>query len=206
MGELTGHPVGFPGGTSVVFTTPFPIQPGMRARDTLGNEYIFCDFTGTVSPKQPVAITITAAGGATAEPLSTTGRGAMGVCCATGTSDQAGWVQIYGNCMMQIVDGNSGGSQPSPSDAANGPTTLQTSARTVFTLASSLTSPHALAWVTGNTSTTSGIFVEGLFVARDASPGDVSVVTATTVGDRHTGAQIRVELNYPTLVQRNYGE
>ena len=207
MAQLSAQgPLGIPGGTSVVFTTPWPLQPGSRAKDQFGGEFILCDSVDTVSPKQPVQINMTAAGGAQCALLGLTGRGPIGIAQATATSDNLVWVQIYGNCLMMIIDAGSGGTQPSPSDAANGPTTLATSVPTVFTLSTSLTSPHSLSWVSGNTSVSSGIWVDGLTVAIDASPGDVSIVTATTVADRHTGAQIRVFLNYPTLRQRNYGE
>ena len=47
--QLTGEPGAFPSqGTSNVFTTPFPLAAGTRARDRDGNEYLFCDFTATV--------------------------------------------------------------------------------------------------------------------------------------------------------------
>ena len=207
MAQLSAQgPVGIPGGTSVVVTTPWPLQPGSRAKDIFGGEFILCDSVDTVSPRQPVQINMTAAGGAQCAILGTAGRGPIGVAQATATSDQLVWVQIYGNCLMMIVDAASGGTQPSPSDAANGPTTLSTSVPTVFVLGTSLTSPHSLSWVSGNTSISSGIYVDGMTVATDASAGDVSTVTATTIADRHTGAQIRVFLNYPTLRHRNYGE
>ncbi len=206
MAELAGQgPAGLPGGTTVVFdVSPPPIQLGSRAKDNAGNEYIFCAFGDDVNAKQ--AVTISSA--FVAEILKVTGRGPVGIVCANrGTSDQTGWVQIYGKAMMMIIDAGSGGTQPSPSDAANGPTTLATSVPTVFALSTSLTSPHAFTWVSGNASTASGIYAEGLSVAQDADPAAVSSVTATTdASARHTGAQISVWLNYPTLVHRNYGE
>jgi hypothetical protein len=199
MAEFIGQgPVGIPGGTSVVFTTPYPLRPGSRATDTTGAEYVFCDFTDTVNAKQPVVI----ASDFTAGLLAVTGRGAVGVACQRATSDNAGWVQVYGRCEgMQII-----ASGVSPSDAANGPTTLSTSVPTVFCLPTSITSPMALAWVSGNASTASGVFVEGMTVATDASDS-VSLVTATTdTAGAHTGHQVSVFLNYPELRHRNYGE
>jgi hypothetical protein len=205
MADFIGHGLeGLPGGTSCVYTTPFPVGVGTRARDTSGYEYVFCDFTGAVNLYQPVVIS----SDFTAAAVGITGRGAVGIVCAqVGTSNNGGWVQIYGRSMMQLAGGDGGGTMPSPSDAANGPTTLATSIPTVFKLGTSLTSPPALAWVSGNTSTGSGIYVEGMVVATDASPGDVSAVTYTTDPScAHTGSQIAVFLNYPVLVHRNYGE
>jgi hypothetical protein len=205
MAELTGPPIGFPGGTSVIYTTPFPLQLGTRARDSSGNEYILCSFTDEMNAGQPCQIS--SAFGATI--LAVTGRGPLGVVVAgQATSAAAGWVQIYGKVMMMIIDGLSqGGTQPSPSDAANGPTTLATSVPTVFALSTSITSPHSLTWVSGNASTASGIYVEGMSVAQDAAPAAVSNFTFTTnASARHTGAAISVFLSYPVLRHRNYGE
>lgn len=203
MAELTAKVPSFPGGTSVVFTTPWPLRPGTTGQDVDGNEYVFCTFNTVVNAKQPVRIN----SDFSAEVLEVTGRGPIGVACARGSSDQAGWVQIKGKCMMMIIDAGSGGTQPSPSDAANGPTTLSTSVPTRFVLSTSITSPHSLAWVSGNASTASGIYVTGLTVAQDAAPGSVSLTTATTdASGAHTGAEISVMLNYPQLEHRNYGE
>jgi hypothetical protein len=200
MAELHGQgPIGIPGGTSVVFTTPFPLTPGSRAKDAAGNEYVFCDFTDTVNVGQPVAI----ASDFTAGLLAVTGRGPLGVAAVRGTSDNAGWVQIYGRCLMQIIE-----SGVSPSDAANGPTTLATSVPTIFVLPTSITSPMALAWVSGNASTASRIEIEGISVASNASPGSVSGTTFVTAStsNAHTGAEIGVFLIYPKIRHRNYGE
>ena len=210
MAELTGQgPIASPGATSVVFTTPFPLQLGSRAKDSAGNEYVFCSFSDNVDVGAPVVIT---SAFAAARP-GTTGRGSVGVSAAYGTSANAGWVQIYGRAMMQINCADNGGTAPSPSDAANGPTTLSTSVPTRFKLSTSLVSPNALYWSSGNVSTGSGIYVEGMFVATDTSLGvspGVSEVCNTTSGVipivRHTGAQVAVFLNYPTLTHRNYGE
>jgi hypothetical protein len=195
MADLTGFAGGFPGGTSVVHTTPFPIKPGTRARGVDGSEYVYCDFTGTVYSRLPVAISSTY----TAAVLSVNdARGPIGVVCAGGTSDNGGWVQIYGRCLMQV-----GINGASPSDAANGPTTLGTSAQTIFVVPTSLTSPMTLGYTSGNVSTGSPTMVVGLIVATDASPGDSSAVTSAT---SHIGAEIGVFLNYPSVIHQNYGE
>lgn len=182
--------IGAPHPTSEVATTPFPLTVGSRMSDASGNEYLYCDFTGTVYSEQPVEI----AADYTAQALGASGRGLVGIACAAATSDNAGWVQIYGRAFVQL-----GMSGVSPSDAANGPTTLSNSLATVFVLGTSLTSPNGVGWVSGaaaaNTSTLQYV-IEDMFVAQDASPGDVS---ATTSGTSHTGNRIAVFLNYPRL-------
>ncbi len=206
MAELTGPgPVGLPGATSITFeTSPFPLQLGSRAKDSDGNEYIFCTFGDDVNAK--MCVQISSAFDATI--VGVAGRGAIGIVCANNaSSNAAGWVQIYGKAMMMIVGAGSGGTQPSPSDAANGPTTLSTSAATRFILGTSLTSPNALTALNGTVCTTSGIFAEGISVAQDAAPAAVTAVCNTTAASaRHTGEQISVWLNYPRLEHRNYGE
>lgn len=206
MAELIGQgPVGLPGATTWTHSTsPFPLTVGSRAKDSAGNEYVLCSFTDEMNAKQPCQISSAFA----ATILAVTGRGPIGVVCANQvTSGSIGWVQIYGKAMMMIIDAGSGGTQPSPSDAANGPTTLSTSVPTRFALSTSLTSPHSLTWVSGNTSTSSGIYAIGITVAQDAAPASVSSVCDTTnASARHTGAQISVFLNYPHLEHRNYGE
>lgn len=198
MANLTGTAQSFPHGTSDVGTTPFPIALGSVGRDLSGNVYIYCDFTGTVYGGTPVQI----GSDFTAAKVGTTGRGAFGVACTAATSDNSGWVQIYGRCMVQLLGATAG---VSPSDAANGPTTLSTTAQTKFWLPTTATStgPEGIRWTSGNASTASGFYIEGMTVATDASPGDVSVVTAAT---SHTGEQIAVFLNYPRIVHVNYGE
>lgn len=188
MALLTGHISGYPGSTSVVHTTPFPVKPGTRARDVDGNEYVYCDFTGTIYGRTPVVIS----SDYTAAPITiaTGNTNVLGVACTYGTSDNAGWVQIYGRCLMQV-----GINAASPSDAAAGPTTLRTSAATIFIVPTSITSPAVLGYVSV---LTSGVepYVIGMYVATDASVGDVSAVTSAT---SHIGSEIAVFLNYPAI-------
>lgn len=200
MAQLSAQgPVGLPGGTSVVFTTPSPLRPGSRGWDQEGGEYVFCNFTSTVNAGQPVAIGSDFSAGI----LAVTGRGPIGVACARGTSDQFGWVQVYGRCVMQII-----ASSVSPSDDANGPTTLGTTVPTIFVLPTSITSPMALAWVSGNTSLSSRAEIEGMTVATDASVSNSVTATTATTSDSgaHTGHEVAVFLNYPQIRHRNYGE
>jgi hypothetical protein len=107
-------------------------------------------------------------------------------------------VQIYGRVLMQV-----GINAASPSDAAAGPTTLSTSAQTIFVVPTSVTSPAVLGYTSGNVSTASGKVVIGIVVASDASPGDVSATTSAT---SHIGSEIAVFLNYPHIVHLNFGE
>jgi hypothetical protein len=182
--------------TSIVqSTSPPAFAVGQRARDAAGNEYVFVDFVGSVFGAQPVEIF----DDNTAQALGTTGRARVGVACGAATSNDFGWVQIYGRCQVQL-----GMSGVSPSDAANGPTTLQTvAAMTVFCLATSLTTPNGVGWVSGEAGITSNsdYIIENMWVATDASPGDVSAVTSAT---SHTGNQIAVFLNYPRIRQLDY--
>lgn len=192
MAELSAQgPIIAGAATSVaVATSVSPFAKGNRMRDSIGNEYVWVDFTSTVSAEQPVAILSDFTAGA----LSTTGRGPIGIACGAGTSDQSGWVQIYGRALVQL-----GMSGVSPSDAANGPTTLETVAGVnFFVLGTSLTSPNGIGWVSGAAGLVSGYdyIIDGLFVAQDASPGDVSSVTSAT---SHTGNHIAVWLNYPQI-------
>jgi hypothetical protein len=177
---------------------PDYLFPGKRMRDGAGNEYVLCDLTGTVYSQTPVQIN----SDYTAAKVGITGRGAFGVAAEPGTSDQWAWIQIYGRALIQLLGATA---EVSPSDAANGPTTLSTTAQTKFWLPTTATSsgPEGIRWTSGNTSTTSGFYVEGLTVATDASPGDVSGTTAAT---SHTGSRIGVFLNYPRIVHLNVGE
>lgn len=191
---MTGFGSAQAGTLADVFTTPYPHELGSRRRDAAGNEYVFVDFTSTVYSRQPVEI----ASDFTAAPVGTTGRGNIGIVADlsnSATSDNAGWVQIYGRCFVQL-----GMSGVSPSDAANGPTTLSTSAQTKFMLATSQTSPVGIGWTSDPS--TNGYWIAGMVVASDASPGDVSAVTSAT---SHTGAQIAVFLNYPRIQYTDLG-
>lgn len=104
MAQLVGPGANLSAGaTSVIFSTPFPHKPGDKARDANGNEYLFVDFTATVYYGCLVQID----SNHTAAPLlGTTLRPyRVGVVCSGTpssdagnhpTSDNGGWVQIYG--------------------------------------------------------------------------------------------------------------
>lgn len=180
-----------PQATSVEVSTSVGIPLGTRAVDSNGNLYVFVNFTGSVFGELPVQIT---PGSWAAGPLATTGRGPVGIACGTMTSDQLGWVQIYGRALVQL-----GLSGVSPSDAANGPTTLSTSLATIFVLGSSLTSPNGVGWVSGAAAAATSSLtyvIDGMYVADDTSIGDVSGVTSAT---SHVGNHVAVFLNFPII-------
>lgn len=199
MANLTGAAGAAPHGTSdVQSVSPPPIQLGTRMRDSSGNEYVYVDFTGTVYNGTPVQINADF----TAAKVGITGRGSFGVACCQASSNDTGWVQIYGKCNVQLLGATA---EVSPSDAANGPTTLSTTAQTKFWLPTTATStgPEGIRWTTGNVSTTSGFYIQGMVVAHDYAPANVSAVTADT---SHTGSQCLVWLQYPMIVHVNVGE
>jgi hypothetical protein len=199
MANLIGQgPVGAPHPTSEVATTPYPLAVGAVARDSAGNVYVYCDFTGSVFGGTPVQISSSF----TAEKIGITGRGAFGVACGAATSDNAGWVQVYGEATVQLLGATAG---VSPSDAANGPTTLSTTAQTKFWLPTTATStgPEGVRWTSGSTSTTSGFYIDGMTVSTNA---DLTAVSAVTAATSHTGEQVKVFLNFPKIVHVNYGE
>ena len=200
MANLTGKPAAAPHATSVVATTPTPIQVGTRMPDAAGNEYVYCRYGAGIYAEEPVSI----GSDYTASKIGITGRGPLGVACSGGTSVNYGWVQVYGRAFVQIIGASAG---VSPSDDAHGPTTLGTSVVHRFALPTTATTisggPEALRTVSAQTSTTNGYFIRGMIVATDASvSNEVSVVTADT---SHTGSHVAVFLNYPEIVFTNYG-
>lgn len=188
MAELTGGIGSFDGGVSTVQTTPFSYRPGTRAVDLDGNIYVFVDYVGTVYGGLPVQIY----NDFTAAQIGITGRGPLGVACGYATSDNGGWVQIYGSATMQI-----GVAGTSPSDAANGPTTVQTSGMTFFVLPTSATTLNVLGLVSDTSSLDTKYQVRGITVAQDVTmAGHTSAVCD---GTSHTGSQIKVFLNFPSI-------
>lgn len=101
MGGLTGPVQAFGGATSEFHTTPFPHTPGARANDNEGNQYMYVDFTSPVYYGCLVQINSLNQ----AAPLLGTANEPYRVGVVMGgtassanhpTSDNAGWVQIYG--------------------------------------------------------------------------------------------------------------
>lgn len=207
MGTFQGPAQSFPGGTSDGYTTPFPIALGTRARDNAGNEYVLCQTAAitTVAPEMCVSI----AADWSIAPVTTGGTN-KGMCGVVADLTKSGntsapvsaipintsvWVQIYGRAFVQV-----GTNASSPSDAANGPTTLSTSAYTQFYLPTSATTPVGVLTVVSDhlITTLSRWTVKGMYVAQDATVGDVSAVTA--VSATHIGSRAAVWLNYPEII------
>ena len=161
--------------------------------------------TTTVCPEQAVVI----ASDWSVTPITTGGlRGHVGIVAdyakggltsanvSTYQVNQAFWVQVYGRSFVQVM----GSTSTSPSDAANGPTTVQTSAFIKFKAPTSATTPiGSLILVSDTSAFVSGTDYKiiGLWVAQDSSAADVSVVT--TVSATHTGNRAAVWLNYPSI-------
>jgi|TARA_R110000824_G_scaffold360437_2_gene548177 hypothetical protein len=171
MATLTGSPVAAPHQTSDVGTTPFPINLGARMHDSDGNEYQYVDFTATVY--RGVTVSISTDGNFTAAPLAEQHQGAVGVTMGTATSDNSGWVQIYGrHSGAQLASGSS-----------------DVTSAMVAIVASSVSSPNAGFNAVART-TIDYYTIEGMYVVAVAS-------TATTSGTSHTGAEVPVFLVYP---------
>ena len=104
MSQLVGPgAIAAAGATSVIFSTPFPHRLGDKARDTEGNEFVFVDFTGPVYYGCLVQINALYQASALLGTASRAYR--VGVVCSGTptsdagnhpTSDNAGWVQVYG--------------------------------------------------------------------------------------------------------------
>lgn len=173
MALLTGTLSAFPSsGTSDVYTSPFPLKPGMRARDMSGNEYVFCDFDGTVYYGILVQITDTFL----ASPLLGTASEAYPVgvvMCSKGTSDNAGWVQIYG--LHTAVQ----------TSAVSDTATTGLSGSALLSAQTSITTPSGtLCFVTDVS--TAGTHIFGMWLSRTTQPDRVTdssgPCTNTSVG------------------------
>lgn len=194
MALLVGQgPIAFPGGYTsnpLSQTSPQPggnLTLGSKGTDVNGNVYILCDAVNTMYAGLPVVIN----DDYTCQVLTTSQyKGRIGVNQAGATSDNYVWVQVYGRAIMQV-----GGSNVSPSELL---TTAATTVAIKFVAPTSLSSPASLSTVTDASSMNTALVV-GMWIASDASLGDVSAVTSAT---SHTGSQIAVFLNYPYLEVR----
>ena len=172
MATLNGGPVAAPHQTSEVGTTPFPINLGAEMHDSSGNKYKYVDFTATVY--RGVTVGISNDGNFTAAPLTEGFQGAVGVTMGTATSDNAGWVQIYGfHAGAQLASGSS-----------------DVTSAMVAVVASSVSTPAAGMDCLAATT----VDVHRIF---DMWPTAVAS-TATTSATSHTGASVSVWLNYPS--------
>ena len=191
MAELVGPgAIGFGGPTSQVWTTPFPHKPGDKGRDPEGNEYVFCDFTGTVFGGVLVAINeayqATPLLGTANEPAR------VGVAQTAATSDNGGWVQIYG--LHKAVQTGMA-SDAGASDSAGYIMAPQTS----------VGSPSGTLTLVAHGTTVSQNQIYGMWLA---SPGATSIFdgatstvsgpsTETTSATSFIGTSYAVFLNYP---------
>lgn len=199
MSDFIGQgPIGLPGGTSKVYTTPWPLKPGTRARDTDGNEYIFVDFTATLMPG--LLVVINELNQATS--LLVGSRGRVGVVMAGATSDNAGWVQIYGLNTTVQTSFASDAVGPFGSGVTSGQPVAQTS----------VTTPSGtIAWTSeasGLGNRIWGLHFTTLTPAQLGITGatDSSFPTTYTTGATddanfltHTGQTVAVFLNFPMV-------
>lgn len=197
MAELTGPMQTFPGGTSAVWsTTPLPIRVGQKAQDLDGNEYLFVSFSGPVSSGEWVAIEDdnTAAG------LNDDHLGRVGIVMGTGpTSNDAGWVQIYGlNIIAQV---SSVSDQVSIALGLRATSVLTTPLGTIgfITQVSQESNMIHNAWITDLTPAAVGITG-----ATDASwPSSYTTLSSSPAGYQHSGSTVGVFLNYPYMDGQN---
>lgn len=226
MATLQGPAQTFGGGVSDAHTTPFPHAVGTRARDSEGNEYVYVDYTGNAAPEMVVVISPSF----TASGLTTGSYGAIGVVpdfpklgqssltptipgSYQWTSDNAGWVQVYGRATIGF--GNVA-SDADPSDGAAGITTLRTSAEIKFLVPTSVATPGigVPLITTGIANGSSGVVViTGMWLATDFDVSGAQVsgllgnsggsyTTASEFPSWHAAARCAVWLNYPyTLAQ-----
>ncbi len=206
MSRLVGPgPIGTAGPTSSIYTTPFPHKPGDVARDKYGNEFLFVDFTGSVSGGILVGITDTNL----ASPLLGTALLAqrVGVAMTGATSDNAGWVQIYGlHPAVQTFTASDGiVSDSTVGYALEAQTSIGTPSGVLSLIAGT---------VTDNVNVIFGMWLSPLGTVSDinadvadtagfppqvsGSSGPTTGVTATTNGtSMHSGQSYAVFLNYP---------
>jgi hypothetical protein len=109
MPSLRPSAIGFAGNASDLYTTPYPHGLGDKARDSAGNEYVFVDFNVTGASVGSVVV-IDGAHFATPLSQSASQAGRVGVVVAASpTTNQAGWVQVYGFALVQGSTGYSSG-------------------------------------------------------------------------------------------------
>ncbi len=206
MANLTGFSDAFPGGTSQTYAAPFPIKPGTRARGVGapddGNEYVFCEFGGPVSP----GIWVVFDDLYVATPLLSTSVGRVGVVCGgpgprgtEATSDLGGWVQIYGVCNFAQYQGASGDDTKGLTGLV-GQIAVTSPSGSISLLTSTSTDSNRVYGAWGASGTPAALGVVG---ASDSS-FPVTYTTLVTdnagLGTGHTGLTIAVMLNFPYAV------
>jgi hypothetical protein len=184
MAGLTGFAGAFPGGTTDVYTTPYPVRPGTRAFDLSGNEYIFCDFGTAVNPEQVVMISHD--GNFTTALFAVGLSGPIGVVCGlSSTSDKGGWVQIGGYAYAMMTGGSS----------------LATSSGRALVPTSVSTPATALLGCSTGTSVDTDV-IHGMYLTCLSSTGTTSAETtvAGSSGPYHTGMRTKVWMDHPYIL------
>lgn len=218
---FVANPLAFGGSVSDAYTTPFPYRLGQLVSDADGNQYRFCTAGEPIAPEQ--VLVIDPSWNAT-KLTSTSTRGLVGVApdyaklgqsantptvhaSYQWTSDNGLWVQVWGRAYIGI-----GAADTSPSDAANGPTTAETSARIIFrkptAVVTPLGTPVMASGGTGVFGTSGAVIIENMWVATDVTLGDVSgavgssgvaVTEPTNMASFHAIGRIAVQFYNPYL-------
>lgn len=208
--ELRSHPQSAAGPTSQTWTTPFPHATGDKMRDGVGNEYVFCDFTASVSGGVLVAITDRF----TATPLLGTNLlpSRVGVAMTGATSDNGGWVQVYGVHLAVQSNAASDGLVSDgtvayyliPQTSVSTPSgTLSLVAREAPTSIEGTSSYNRIfnMWLADPATASDFTAAYGDTSLSSATSGPTTLVTATTNGtSMHTGTSYPVILNYPYVL------
>lgn len=172
MAELSGQgPVALSQASSVA-TTDALVTLGLRARDASGNEYMYVSFGEVLSAGQWVVIA-----NGVATRLATASRGPVGVVCTSVTSNDNGWVQIYGVYDTAQIAG-------AASSEATSIYVLGSPAGATTEAAAEATSLSSLA--------TNRIF--------GAWPRAAASTATTASSSAHSGVTIQVQLNYPYVL------
>ena len=216
MATFQGTAQSFPGGVSDTFTTPFPIALGTKARDSFGNEFVFCQ-TGASTTVAPEMVVTIGANWSVAPITNVGGAGMLGVVADYqkhgNTSARVSaypintsvWVQIYGRTFVMYATptgvASSGGAL----------TTVRTSLQYIFKMATTDATtpagqPIAVSGYGVETSLNDWI-IEGMYVATDATPDasgasilqldGTTALGVTLVSATHSGSTVAVWLNYP---------
>lgn len=173
MAELSGQgPIALPQATSVA-TTDAVVTLGLRARDASGNEYMYVSFSETLTAGQWVCVA-----NGVASRLATASRGPVGIVCTSVTSQDNGWIMVYGVYDTAQINATTGTSEATSIYVLGAPAGATTEAAAEVSSLSSLA--------------TNRIF--GAWPRAAAS-------TATTLSSSaHSGITIQVQLNYPFVL------
>lgn len=170
--------IGAAGPSSNFYTTPYPHKPGDKARDRDGNEYVFCDIIlGPLYRGLLVQIDVNYG----CQPLLNTARSSQrvgvwvgGDATSTGnpTSDNGGWVQIYG--LHQAVQTGAASDGLSSDNTVEYFPSAQTSVGTPSGVLSLITVVAATSTVP---STTDRALIYGLWVVPNVATANIGAVS-----------------------------